>query len=66
MPKIVNDEMVELPEDIKKVIKRIGYNDCARLLGKTPSYMRCLAAKGDKLIRRSDLDILNSAREMGR
>jgi hypothetical protein len=57
--------MVEVPEDMKKIIRRIGYAECARLIAKTPSYLRCLASKGEKRIRRTDLDILEMARTRG-
>lgn len=62
MPKVVNDDMVPVPEEMKIIIRRIGYKQCARLTGKSDSYMRSLASKGKKRIRRSDLRIIDMAR----
>ena len=62
MPKVINDEMIEIPEEMKKVMRRIGYDECSRLLAKTESYVRSLCSKGYKRIRRSDLDIIEHAR----
>jgi len=62
MPKVVNDDMVPVSEEMKIIIRRLGYKECARLTGKTDSYMRSLASKGEKRIRRSDLRIIDMAR----
>jgi hypothetical protein len=62
MPKVVNDDMILLPEHMKIIIRRLGYRECARLLGKSDSYMRSLASKGDKRIRSSDLKVLEIVR----
>ena len=62
MPKVVNDDMVAVPEEMKVIIRRLGYRECARLTGKTDSDMRSLASKGKKRIRRSDLRIIDMAR----
>lgn len=64
MPKVVNDDMVSISEDMKVIIRRIGYQECARLTGKSASYMRCLSSRGPKRIRRSDLRIIDMARSV--
>ncbi len=58
MPRVVNDEMVEVPEDIKRAVRRMGYAECARLIAKSESFMRSICSKGEKRIRRQELDIL--------
>ena len=60
MPKIINDIMVEVKEEDRKLIRSLGYEDAARVVGKTASYMRCLASVGPKprMIRQSDLVLL--------
>lgn len=65
MPRVVNDDMVEVPEDIKRIIRRMGYSNCARLICKSESYLRSLSSKGLKKIRRSDLKIIDTARVDG-
>jgi hypothetical protein len=65
VPKVVNDEMVEMPEDLKRAIRRIGYADCARMIAKSESFVRGICSKGEKRIRRKDLDILEHIRMRG-
>ena len=52
------DKMVPLTEGAKIRIKRIGYDECARLLRRTPGYMRHLASKGKRRIRETHLRII--------
>lgn len=52
------DKMVPLPEGAKLKIKEIGYEECARLLRRTPGYMRHLASKGKRRIRQTHLRII--------
>lgn len=56
MPVLVNDEMVPLEDEDKQLIREIGYKECADLLGKTRDYLRGLCSKGDRTIRRTDLE----------
>ena len=65
MPKVVNDEMVEVPEDLKRAIRQIGYADCARMIAKSESFVRSICSKGEKRIRRQELDVLEHARMRG-
>ena len=62
MPKVVNDEMVVFPENMKAIVRRIGYEECARVIGKTSSFVRSLASKGTKRIRKQDLIALENER----
>lgn len=58
MPKIVNDEMVVLQNKDKIMIKRMGYDECAEILQKTTGYIRGLASKGERKMRKTDLELL--------
>jgi hypothetical protein len=49
------DQMVLLPEAMKLKIKKMGYEETARLLKLTSGYMRHLASKGKKRIRKTHL-----------
>jgi hypothetical protein len=62
LPKVVNDDMIEVPEDMKKIIRRIGYANCARLICKSESFVRSVASKGKKRMRRTELEIIDAAR----
>lgn len=52
------DRMIPLSEGAKLRIKTIGYEECARLLRRTPGYMRHLASKGKRRIRETHLRII--------
>ena len=58
MPKVTDDIMLEMSNDDKILIKKIGYYKAARATGKSESYMRYMASKGTKLIRQMDLEKL--------
>lgn len=62
MPKIVGDEMVILSRDDKQMIKKLGYDECADLIAKTPGYVRGLCSKGERKMRLSDIDTIRSIR----
>lgn len=62
MPKVVNDDMIVVPEDMKRIIRRMGYRNVARLICKSESFVRSIASKGEKRIRRTELDIIDHAR----
>ena len=65
MPRIYNDVMVELTPEDKSLIKKIGYDKCASILGKSEDYIRGLASKGKRKMRQTDLEKLDRAREWG-
>jgi DNA-directed RNA polymerase specialized sigma24 family protein len=54
MPRIINDEMIVVSNDLKKMIRNAGYAEVASLLNKTESYIRSMASKGKRKIRKSD------------
>ena len=55
MPQLSNDEMIELTDEDKQLIKAIGYKVCADFLGVTNNYLRGLCSKGVRRIRRTHL-----------
>lgn len=65
MPRIVNDVMVELSSTDKKIIRRIGYKECGKILKKSEHYLRGLASKGERYMRKKDLDKIRRAEEWG-
>jgi len=58
MPKVINDTMVNLNNNDKLMIRRIGYRECADLLCKSEGYIRYLTSKGEKRMRESELEML--------
>jgi hypothetical protein len=55
--------MVILTDDDKKILKRIGYDECAKIIKKSKHYIRGLASKGDRRMRKSDLDKLRKHKQ---
>ena len=61
MPRVINDQMVDLAEEDKDLIRDVGYKECAIITRKTESYMRSLASKGENgptRIRYSDITLI--------
>lgn len=58
-----SDVMVELEEDDKKLIRKIGYERCAELLDKSEHYLRGLASRGKRKMRLTDIEKLRKAEE---
>jgi hypothetical protein len=42
----------------KIMLKRMGYDEVAEILEKTTGYIRGLASKGERKMRKTDLDLL--------
>ncbi len=63
MPRVTDDIMVDVPEDLKEVIRRIGIPESARLIAKSESFIRSIISKGPKRMKRSELLTLET---MGR
>jgi len=62
MPKIVGDEMIVLSREDKQMIKNLGYDECADVIAKTPSYIRGLCSKGERRMRKSDIERIRAIR----
>jgi hypothetical protein len=62
MPKIVGDEMVVLSRDDKQMIRKLGYDECADLIAKTSGYVRGLCSKGERKMRKSDIEAIRQIR----
>lgn len=48
MPRLPNDDMIELSQDDVALIKTLGYQRCADAVGLTRGYIRSLCSNGPK------------------
>jgi len=67
MPKIIGDQMVELTQEDKTLIREIGYQEVADMLGLTAPYIRslCSSSKDPQVKRKMRESHINLIRQGG-